>query len=235
MPGNQIRLDHQLFEALFDQARCFGILARELGVLFLAVTVPSEILIVISAEVMARKMLVCANHIGHKPGETLTIDLNRDGSEFVLLDARLATEDLAGAVEEIDRIMAARDGIDPRTSERLRVPYELSESLFRRSVRAVFPERYSRMPIPKADPRLAELLRLQFDRPGDLAIFTNCFGEVDLCLRGTLDEFERRNAVMAKLAGKYGASCEDDFEKMDPAKKARYDQEFAREFARKPD
>lgn len=221
-------------DGLFDAVRKFGVPAPGLNVLFLALTEPRDLLFVVSAIFLDRKMMVCGDHGGYRGGQMLIVPLPTGPGHDIAIDIELSLQDLDDALAVMDRLAATRGGFDAASGTRLRISEADARSLFSRSFAAVFDQVHARMRVPHDDPALAELLRTQFDRADDVAIFTNCFGEVWLCRTETLADFERRNAVMARLAPKYGVAGEDDFEEMDPATHEAYLREFDKAFKASP-
>jgi hypothetical protein len=219
---------------LFDAVRKFGVPAPGLSVLFLALTEPRDLLFVVSAVSLDRKMMVCGDHSGYRGGQMLIVPLPSGPGHDIAIDIDLSLQDLDDALEVMDRLAATCGGIDAASGERLRIGEAEARSLFSRSFAAVFGQTHARMRVPHDDPALADLLKTQFDRPDDVAVFMNCFGEVWLCRADTLADFERRNAVMARLAPKYGVMGEDDFEEMDPATHEAYLREFDKTFKASP-
>ena len=62
------------------------------------------------------------------------------------------------------------------------------DTLFRRRIDVAFKGQFPRIRVSTDDTTIAEGIRKQFDRPEDLAVFVNCFGEIWLCLAADFDE-----------------------------------------------
>ena len=208
-----------IIEKLFAFVRAYGIASPELGVRFVAMRYPVPGLIVIADDPSESQMMICAGHRGYANPFVVELLI---GDVAVIWDPDVRPDDLQVFIDGNDEVFAHDGWYDPSTGVRTRPPEWIVETLFRRRVENVFDGPYARMRVNGDDALIAEGIRKQFDRPDELAVFTNCFGEVWLCRRDDLDEFETRNAVMARLGPRFGAKSEADLEALPPDKKAAY-------------
>lgn len=221
-----------IIERLFAFVRAYGIASPELGMRFIAMRAPVPALVIIVDDPAKSQMLVAAGHIGYSNPVRVELTFGQDG--IVTWDPDVGVDDLQVFLDAMDGIMAEQGHYDPATGARTRPPEWMLDALLRRRIEFVFDGPMARMRVATDDAFLADAIRKQFDRPDDLAVFTNCFGEVWLCRKEDHDEFLGRDAVMARLAPAFGAKSEADLDAMPPERKASYVAAFMKEYAKLP-
>jgi hypothetical protein len=220
----------ELIDDLFNLVRRFGRTVPEGPYLFVAATWPRPVFVMASAVLNAQKMQVLGNHEGIALDDELIFASSKQGVH-VRWNIDLSIEDVATFIENVDAKLRSFDGFDS-SGRRRRVPYELSERLFHRSVMATFVERT--MLVPIGSESAVEVVRRQFDYPELLVPFQNHFDQWHLCLKASLDENLRRDVAKRRACERLGVHSLLAFANLTPRQWQSFADAFTEELAKKP-
>lgn len=231
MPSAPKDVTLALIDDLFDLVRRFGRVVPEGPHLFIAVIDPVPMYSVVSAIFGARQMWVMARHDEVVSTAPYVIPLDGDGNG-VVWDAELSAENARACIAAVDKRLRAYKGAFLSDGRRERVPYDLSDRLFQRSVDATFTSPNVMMPI--RNPALLMVYRSQFDRPEELVPFTDGFNHLYLCRAAHLDEVTHRQAALARVCARWGITRRQQLGELSPEDTVRFSTEFDKELARRP-
>lgn len=219
-----------LIDDVYDMVRCYGRAVPQGPYLFVTAVHPKPMLVAVSAVLGVKAMEVSAGHEGVL-FDTEAVKGESDTGVRVRWDVRLGVEDVAAFVSGIDAILRTFDGFD-RHGRRRRVPFELSEKLFRRSVRATFTERTIIVPVGRMS--ALETIRKLFDHPELLAPFQDHFGDWYLCLNAGIDEVRWQDLVMRRTCERFGVKRPRDFAGLTPKQHMEFQKVFQEMLSKKP-
>ncbi len=231
MPSAPRDVTLALIDDLFDLVRRFGRVVPEGPHLFIAVTDPVPMYVVVSAIFGTRQMWVMARHDEVVQATPYVIPLDREG-DVVIWDSDMSAENARACIAAIDKRLRAYKGAFLSNGSRERVPYDLSERLFQRSVDATFTSPNVMMPI--RNPALLMVYRSQFDRPEELAPFVDGFNHLYLCRATHLDEVAHRQAALTRVCGRWGITKRQQLGELSPEDVTRFSVEFDKELTRRP-
>lgn len=217
-----------LVDDLYDLVRCYGRAVPEGPHLFVTAIHPKPVLVAVSALLNVKAMDVSGSHEGVLDTEAARGE--SDSGVRVRWDARLRVEDVATCIAGIDDILRTFDGTD-RKGRRMRVPFGLSEKLFRRSVMATFVDRSVLIPVGRAS--ALETIRRQFDHPELLTPFQDRFGDWYLCLAAE-DEVRWRDLAMLRAQERMGVTNIRGFASFGKREWEKLNAFFKEEFVKKP-
>lgn len=228
LPEELQRVDAALLAELYDLARKFGqedAIGKVIRIKEEPPNTAKEIAVCVAADPENSTMLLFGPGGAMHQG-AFTIELP---SGLVIWDKRLSIADLRQFIDAIDNF-ASNDGwVDKDTGERIRIPVPPSEPA-PLEVDVVFAKPGTTMPVFTGGPD-AETLRLQFDRPEEVAIITDPLGGSILCHKRDLPYLRERQRVALKVLGRHNLKLPDDIGELSLEKVIQLRKEIEKELA----